>query len=188
MSANGVILSYGLIGLTRYKHGSCLGLTVFFLSTLLIYNSAKLWPLTPVAIFSIPFLPIFNSLDDLVNLLFINIRSQNLLIYGGVFALVSLTNTVMNWLGFQNKSHTTRGVSWLYLLFDKLLSRYIPVSEFFICCFVEPVLAIGAGIYLWRSGIDATFGSFLILMGTNEIVFQLIEHSHRVRVQTFLKG
>ncbi len=189
--ANGVILSFGISIIFRYRHGSLvsgIGLTVFFLSMLLVFNSTHLWTpaLTPVAVFSIPFLPIWKSADDLYRLAFVDIHSQNLLIYAGLFTLASLTTTVMNWLGYGNKNLTKRGESWLFFLLDKLLSRHVKVSEFFVTCFLETGIAIGAGIYLCTYGGDPYFGAFLILMAVNEIILGLTEKSAQMHAQTIL--
>ncbi|MDN5215050.1 hypothetical protein QQ020_23415 [Fulvivirgaceae bacterium BMA12] len=190
LRANAVILSYGLTAITRFRNSPMttgLVMTAYFLSIVMAYNSIYVWKVFSVFVaLAVPFFPILTDADDLYRLAFIDIHSQGLLIYAGVFTLASLIHNGTIYIGKGSKNVSKRGESWLYLLFDKLLSRYIPVSEFFICCFIEPALAIGAGIYLWSSGIDPTFGSFLILMGANEVVLQLIDKSHQVQVQSLL--
>ena len=192
LRANAVILSYGLTAITRFKYTSMtagLGLTVSFLCIVLAYNSIYVWKVFTVFVaFAVPFFPIWTETTDLYRLVFVDIHSQGLLIYTGVFTLASLTHTVMIYAGKGNQHISKRGESWLYLLLDKLLSRYIPVSEFFICCFVETSLAVGAGLLLWSSGIDPYFGALLILMGANEVLLQLVDKSHQIiHVQTILK-
>ena len=188
-----VILSYGLTSITRIKHGPMVGggftLTISFLGMALAYNSIYVWKaFTPFVALAIPFFPIWTGGDDLYRLAFVDIHSENLLIYAGVFTLASLVHTVMIYIGKGNSQVSKRGESLLYLLLVKLLPSRIRVSEFFVCCFLETSIPIGAGIYLWASGNDPWFGGFLILIAANEIMLQLVDKSHQVYIQTLLKS
>lgn len=191
LKASSVILSNILTTNIRIQPGSNVSgilLTICGISAILAFNSIYVWKiLTPFVVIAVPLLPLWIEPDDLHRLIFIDIHSQALLIWAGVFTLFSLIHTVMNWLGKGNREASKRGKSLLYLLAEKLLSRHMCVSEFFFLM-LETLIVMSIGIYLWAYVYDPYFGGFLVLISANELVLLLVDKAHQAHAQTLINS
>ena len=172
----------------RFKAGSqTIGLIsmIFAASFLLSYNSVHV-PilLKPLATFCVPFSPFFKTQEELYQLLFVDIHSQFLLIYTGMFIVSACIHLIMIWLGKSNPSLTKRGNSWLVLG----LSRLMPVNEFVICALVEPLIVVGIGFAAWKYAGDVHFLVFMILIALAETAQQLLDKSYQTHMQSILNA
>lgn len=197
---NAVLLAYGVAAVFRYRFSS---LTTGFIPTLLgislmaVCNSIHIWKIfTPVMLFATPALPFFIDSEILYRWIFIDIHSTGLLVYTLLFALASLTHTLMAYTGHGNPHLTKRGDSWLFVVLSKLCSLIADktgneaikkcVKESFVMAVVEPVLVIGTALYIGMVHHDYHFAVLLGLMGINEFWLQLQDKSARLDKQLML--
>ncbi len=185
---NKASLAFLFWGVLRFKPGiqttGCI-LTIFSVSFVLSYNSTHV-PilLKPLAAFCVPLLPFFKTWDELYRLVFIDIKSQFLLIYTGLFIATAFIHLVMIWLGKSNPGVTKRGNSLLVLG----LSKCMRVNEFVICALIEPLIAVGIGLAAWKLAGDVYFGVFMILIALAETSQQILDKSFQTHTQSVLKA
>jgi len=185
------LLSYCMISVTRFRFSALTGgagLTIAGICLMLAFNSTHVFKIfTPFVMFSVPALIFFLTKEELLQLAFVEIHSIGLLSYMGVYALNSIVHTVMIYAGHGSKYLTIRGEhSYLYLLLDKLLSKYMNVSEFSVRTFLETSLFIGAGFCFLFFADDPYFAAFLWLMAANEMILQLTEKSEEIHDKIIL--
>lgn len=191
LEANAQLVSYLYTAVTRCRHGQLvcgLVLTGMGLSFGLAFNSTHVWPgLAPFAAFAVPVLPFFKDADELYQLAAVDIHSPALLIYCGVFVLSSLVHIGMCWFGAGSENDGLRGYSYIYLLIDRLLGKYVKVGQFFIQ-FLEALLFITIAGYLWYQKIDPYFGSFVIIISVNELFLLLSEKSRAMHIKPLIQA
>lgn len=191
VEVNAVIISYSYTAVFRFRHGQLVcGLVMTMLSASFIFafNSQYLWSwVSPFVTFGVPFLVFFKSPDALIELAFIDVRSKFLMIYSISFIGFSLFNVMACWLGYGHEHATQRGVSYLYCLIDYLIGRFIHVGLFFIH-FIEALLIMSLGIYLWWYDIEPHFGWFLSVIAVQESFTLLMEKSKSANCRAFLQA
>lgn len=184
---NRAAMAFQMWGLLRYKPGknTCgMAILLFSLACMLGYNSAHVPDLLkPLAIFAIPVLVYTKTPEELYELVFIDIESQLLLMYSGLFTLSVLINLVLITLEKSNLSDSKRGESWIVFLFSKFMS----VNPFFIRCYVEPVLYIGLGVFAWLQLGDGYFGSYMIFIALAEASQELLDKSFQSHIESVSK-
>ena len=126
---------------TGFLHAS------FAILYLLTFNSEKVWSILSLLCtwFVSPFVPLFVEWSTLHDLVFVHIRSTELLNYAGGLVCLSLVHTICIQFGFSNKASTKRGDSILYLA----ISRWIKVPEFTITLF-EITCSACVGYGFWE--------------------------------------
>lgn len=198
-SFNTAVMAFCMTVIFRYRFGikNCgLGLSLSAISFLLIYNSAEI-PIIckPFALFILPFLIIWKDGEELYQMAFVDVHSQGLWIYTMMLTACSIGHVFMVYAGFGNSDLSKRGESWIYTLLTWLQKKYpktkyskINVSEYFICCYVEPIIVIVAGLVLWMYYEDRYFAVFCWLMVTCEILQQLTDKSYQIHQQSVLRA
>lgn len=192
MQANNALLAYGWTSVARMKHGSMAGggiiqmlLVCFFV--LALNSKLVTWKIFSLlaAWFVVPLMPFFKSPKQLHDLIFVQIESQALLIYGGVFLLTSLVHVFKTWIGFANKSVTSRGVGYSYLLIDRFIGGRVHVNPFAIYM-LESLLVTGVGVFLWVKQIDPYFGGWLVGISLAEIRILVFEKTGQIQARRLL--
>lgn len=192
LEASAQVNSYCYSAVTRCMHGQLvvgLSLTGMGASIMLAFNSTHVWPgLAPFAAFAVPVMPFFKNVDEIKALVIDDIHSQALAIYCGVFILSSLVHVTMCWMGFGNKkSDSQRGLSYLYLLTERLLGKRIKIGMFFIHL-LEALAFTSLGLYLWIEQIDTYFGSFLTIISINEVFLLSAEKSRQMHIKPLIQA
>lgn len=182
--------SYALISVFRFRFGiqSCgLILSLGSVGIMIIFNSVHIWRIfSPFALFSLTALPFFYDWDTIYRWLFIDIRSQALLIWSGLVLIKSSIHVVMIYGGFGNEDLTKSGVSYAYIGLSKLFAKIrINVSEFVVAVFIESAFAIAMGCVFWFMVEDQTFGLFCFLMAFSEIVIQVKAKTAQLHRQAY---
>jgi hypothetical protein len=141
------------------------GVTIFLitLTMLIAYNAAYLAGyLATFLPFVLPILVFFMPPDLLYEVLFVEIRSEGLLIFWMVYMVVSIIQLIRIYRTKDKQDDATkRGNSLLYMLFF----RNTGLSEGQIQLFIEPLLTSGIGYVLIATGVDIPFGIFLLAAG-----------------------
>ncbi|MFY0689077.1 MAG: hypothetical protein JXQ90_18040 [Cyclobacteriaceae bacterium] len=192
LQANNSLLAYGHTSVTRNNHGSMAGggiiqmlgvcCLVFSLNSTLI--SWKVFsPL--LAWFFLPVLPFFKTADELFNLACVQVESEALLVYLGVFFLTSMMHLGRSWLGFSGDKVTSRGVGYSYLLMDRLLGRYMQVNEFAVYL-MESLLIGTIGVLLMVKDVDFYLGAWLVAIELAEIRILLYEKTAQLQTRRLL--
>ena len=178
------MLAFQLWSIFRYKPGyqtTGILLVVASVCFLLGYNSAHVPELLkPFAFLIVPF---FAAPEELHNMVFVDIESEYMLIYSGIFTLSSLAHLVTIWVG-GNSSITKRGESWIALG----LSKFMKVNEYVICGLLEPSIVTGIGLAVWKLGDDLHFAVFLFLIAFSEAVQQLFDKALQAEKESTLKS
>ena len=192
LEASAQINAYCYTAVTRCKHGQLvcgLSLTAMGASIMLSFNSTHIWPgLAPFAAFAVPIIPFFNDAQELKDFVIEDIHSPALAIYCGVFVISSFVHVTMCWMGFGNKkSDSQRGLSYLYLLIERMLGKQIKVGMFFIHL-LEALVFTALGLYLWIEQVDTYFGSFLTIISINEAYLLLAEKSRQMHIKPLIQA
>jgi len=186
-----VVYAYLYTAVIRCQHGILVnGIVLTFIGVgfILAFNSPLVWTaLSPLAAFVVPILPFIKDRDTLYAWGMVDVHSRALLIYAGVFTLLSLLHTLLSWMGYGHPNATQRGISYLYLLMNYLLSKYTKVSLFFVH-FVEALSVVSVGVYLWVKAIDPYFGGFLVVIASNELISLLIEKSRQAHTKVLMEA
>ncbi len=152
----------------RYAHGKrTTGIIITLMSVLMMiaFNTnniigylATFFPLAA------PIMPFLMTGDQIINATFFAIRSEPLLIFWMAYLVISTIHLlcIYKGVGTTHLAATKRGTSILY----GLLFKHFKLSEYTVEQFIEPLLAISIGYFLISSGVDFTFGLFLIIAGT----------------------
>jgi len=181
------MLAFQLWSVFRYKPGyQTMGIVLIVASVcfLLGYNSAHVpESLKPFAFLIVPFVPFFNTPEELYQLVFVDIESKSMLVYSGIVTLSSLAHLVTIWVG-GNSSITKRGESWIALG----LSKFMKVNEYVICGLLEPLIVTGIGLAVWKLGDDLHFAVFLFLTAFSEAVQQLFDKALQAEKDSMLKS
>ncbi len=181
------MLAFQLWSIFRYKPGyQTMGILLLVASVcfLLGYNSAHVPELLkPVAFLIVPFVPFFAAPEELYNMVFVDIESEYMLIYSGIFTLSSLAHLVTVWIA-GNSSITKRGESWIALG----SSKFMKVNEYVICGLLEPLIVVAIGLTAWKLGEDLHFGIFLFLIAFSEAVQQLLDKALQAEKESTLKS
>lgn len=146
----------------RHGHGRrTVGVTITLLSAsmMMAFNSeSALGALATFVPFIAPAVPFFMSGKELWDILFVDIRSQYLMYFWTGYVIFSTVHLVRANRG-RGTAPAHRGTPFLQSLLsqkpDGILQVLLP--------FLEPMIAGGIGYALMASGMDTTFGLFLVI-------------------------
>lgn len=152
----------------RYGHGKrTTGIIITLMSTLMLiaFNTNNVVGyLATFFPFITPVLPFLMTGDHIISATFFAIRSEALLIFWMAYLVISSIHLlcIYKGIGTTQSLPTKRGTSILYML----LFKHFRLSENVVEHFLEPLLAVSIGYFLMSSGVDFTFGLFLIIAGS----------------------
>ncbi|MEQ9230552.1 MAG: hypothetical protein RIF46_07700 [Cyclobacteriaceae bacterium] len=138
----------------------------------------------PFAAFVVPFLPFFKTQEELYRLVVVDVESQFVLIYTGVFLIASLVHVVIIWIGKSNPSLSKRGESWIALG----LSKWMKVDEFVISGIFEPLISVCIGVALLKFSGDVYGCVFMVLIGVSEATQQILDKAHQSHIESIIKA
>ena len=151
---------------------------------LLSFNSTHVEPWAkPLAIFIVPFVPFFKTQEELYDLVIIDIESQSLLVYTGLYLLASIAHLFTIWISRGNNKITRRGVNWIGFL----LSKHMKVDEFVINLFTV-LISIGIGLIAWRWGNDIHFGIYMGIIAIAEASQLVLDKAYQAHTQSILSA
>ena len=180
------IFSHAITAVFRYRHGAqTMGflMILFTLSWVAVLNYNAIEPaLRPFAWGAAFFMPFYKSPPELYDLIFSQIHSKALLIYGGIYLSAALVHTSMIYAGHGNQEATKRGDSWLY---NALLKRTGLVSEQVVQIIIEPLLAFLTGWLFWVMG-DRTFSTFLWIGAASLFIQEVLDEAHAQKTNTLV--
>jgi len=154
---------------------------IWTLCMLIAFNSASVEAIVFTLIpFVAPVLLINIRGTEFVDILWGNVRSENIAYLIVVFAVFQLLHVIRIYLnGDENADRMKRGTSWIKLLFKH--NKFI--TEFKIQCFVEPVFAAGIGYILWTTQGDIwifiLLSSSAICLFLQEFFDKAYQHYHK---------
>lgn len=163
------------------EHTTGVMIYIWTLCMLIAFNSnsieAIFFTLIP---FAAPVLLINIRGAEFVDIVWGNVRSENLAYLIGVFAVLQLVHVIRIYLsGDENVDRMKRGSSWIKLLFKH--NKFI--TEFKIQCFVEPFIAAGIGYLFWK--VEGDIWIFILLCSSaiclflQEFLDKAYQHYHK---------
>ena len=185
---NTAMMAWSINAVTKTKHGpeSCGFITYFVcLSALLAFQSIHIWLIfKPFVTFINPVLVFFIPSEDLYRLLFVDIHSNNLLIYTIIYAILGLFNVLMVYFRKGDEADTTkRGTSYLYIL----LNSHIRINEYVLSGLIGPIAIMGIGLGFWLFFGDIWMAAWMIWGGFCVAYQQTIDKTFELHQQSVFK-
>ncbi len=159
------------------RHTSGFLLSIWTVSMLVALNAnaveGYLFTLVP---FGAPILMIGIEWETFLNLIWFNVRSQNVVILTAVFWVFHLIHVVRIYADKgEIDDHLKRGSSWIKRLFPH--SKFI--TEFKIQCFIEPIIGIISGYLFWVFGDDVWMFFILSISGFCLFIQEFSDHAYQ---------
>lgn len=165
----------------RHKHGTqTRGVILSLCTTILIivFNSTKaIFIIKPAMFWASPLYLVKNSIVDMV---FVEVHSIGLLIFGLIYLSLSLWHSIMGFIGKGNRILTKRGESWL---FEKLLADRGLREDYMVQGWIEPSLVALVAWGIWALG-DKVFAVYLWIAAISMFTQEQLDKAKRMENQT----